>query len=88
MQMSTAYEQNYHQAEITPRERAILDYAMKVSRYSSEVSQADRDQARAAGLSDEDIWDIGSISAFFAMSNRLASATEMRPNNEFYSMAR
>ena len=79
---------NYHQAEITPRERAILDYAMKVSRYSSEVSQADRDQARAAGLSDEDIWDIGSISAFFAMSNRLASATEMRPNNEFYSMAR
>jgi len=79
---------NYHQAEITPRERAILDYAVKVSRNSSEVSQADRDQARAAGLSDEDIWDIGSISAFFAMSNRLASATEMRPNVEFYNMAR
>lgn len=79
---------NYHQAEITARERAILDYAMKVSRHSSEVSQADKDQARAAGLSDEDIWDIGSISAFFAMSNRLASSTEMRPNVEFYNMAR
>ena len=79
---------NYHQAEISARERAILDYAMKVSRHSSEVSQADKDQARAAGLSDEDIWDIGSISAFFAMSNRLASSTEMRPNVEFYNMAR
>jgi len=79
---------NYHQAEITVRERAILEYAMKVSRHSSEVSQADKDQARAAGLSDEDIWDIGSISAFFAMSNRLASSTEMRPNVEFYNMAR
>ena len=79
---------NYRQADISQRERAILDYAMKVSRNSSEVTQADRDTAKAAGLSDEDIWDIASISAFFAMSNRLASATEMRPNPEFYSMAR
>lgn len=79
---------NYRQADITPRERAILDYAMKVSRNSSEVTQADRDVAKKAGLSDEDIWDIASIAAFFAMSNRLASATEMRPNTEFYSMAR
>ena len=79
---------NYRQADITPRERAMLDYAMKVSRNSSEVTQADRDIAKKAGLTDEDIWDIASIAAFFAMSNRLASATEMRPNNEFYSMAR
>lgn len=79
---------NYRQADITPRERAILDYAMKVSRNSSEVTQADRDAAKRVGLTDEDIWDIASIAAFFAMSNRLASATEMRPNNEFYSMAR
>lgn len=79
---------NYRQADISQRERAILDYAMKVSRNSSEVTQADRYTAKAAGLSDEDIWDIASISAFFAMSNRLASATEMRPNPEFYSMAR
>lgn len=79
---------NYLQAEITPREHAILDYAMKVSRQSFEVTQADRDVAKAAGLSDEDLWDIASISAFFAMSNRLASATEMRPNVEFYAMGR
>ncbi len=79
---------NYRQADISERERAILDYAMKVSRNSAEVTHADRDAAKAAGLSDEDIWDIASISAFFAMSNRLASATEMRPNAEFYNMAR
>ena len=79
---------NYRQADISPRERAILDYAMKVSRNSAEVTVADRNAAKAAGLSDEDIWDIASISAFFAMSNRLASATEMRPNVEFYNMAR
>ena len=79
---------NYRQADLSARERAILDYAMKVSRQSSEVTQADRDTAKAAGLSDEDLWDIASISAFFAMSNRLASATEMRPNDEFFSMGR
>jgi uncharacterized peroxidase-related enzyme len=79
---------NYRQADITPRQLAMLDYAMKVSRQSSELTQADRDAAKAAGLSDEDLWDIASISAFFAMSNRLASATEMRPNDEFYAMGR
>lgn len=79
---------NYRQADITPREHAILDYAMKVSRQSYEVTQSDRDAAKAVGLSDEDLWDIASISAFFAMSNRLASATEMRPNEEFYALGR
>lgn len=79
---------NYRQADISVRERAILDFAMKVSRQSAEVTQADRDVAKAAGLSDEDLWDIASISAFFAMSNRLASATEMRPNDEFFAMGR
>ncbi|MCD8505495.1 MAG: peroxidase-related enzyme [Burkholderiaceae bacterium] len=79
---------NYRQADISLREKAILDYAMKVSRQSAEVTQADRDTAKAAGLSDEDLWDIASISAFFAMSNRLASATEMRPNDEFFAMGR
>jgi len=79
---------NYRQADITERERAILDYAMKVSQRSSEVTDSDRQTAKAAGLSDEDLWDIASISAFFAMSNRLASATAMRPNDEFYSMGR
>jgi 4-carboxymuconolactone decarboxylase len=79
---------NYRQADITARQQAMLDYAMKVSRQSAEVTQADRESAKAAGLTDEDLWDIASISAFFAMSNRLASATQMRPNAEFYSMGR
>lgn len=79
---------NYRQADITERERAILDYAMKVSQRSSEVTESDRQAAREVGLSDEALWDIASISAFFAMSNRLASATEMRPNDEFYNMGR
>lgn len=79
---------NYRQADLTDRERAILDYAMKVSQQSAQVTKADREAAKSAGLSDEDLWDIASISAFFAMSNRLASATEMRPNDEFYSMGR
>jgi len=79
---------NYRQADITPRQRAMLDYAMKVSQRSAEVTESDRETAKAAGLSDEDLWDIASISAFFAMSNRLASATEMRPNEEFFGMGR
>ena len=79
---------NYRQADITDRQRAMLDYAMKVSQRSAKVTETDRQTAKAAGLSDEDLWDIASISAFFAMSNRLASATEMRPNDEFYAMGR
>jgi len=79
---------NYRQANISSRQKAMLDYAMKVSRQSAELNQADRETAKAAGLSDEDLWDIASIAAFFAMSNRLASACEMKPNTEFYSMGR
>ena len=79
---------NYRQADLTDRQKAMLDYAMKVSRHSADVTAADRELAKAAGLSDEDLWDIASIAAFFAMSNRLASATEMRPNDEFYNMGR
>ena len=79
---------NYKTADITPRERAILDFAMKVATASADLSDADRDAARAAGLSDEDLWDIAAITAFFAMSNRLASATGMQANPEFYLMGR
>lgn len=79
---------NHLQADLTTRQRAILAYAMKVSQHSSELTKRDRDSAIAAGLSEEELWDIASISSFFAMSNRLASATEMRPNTEFYSMGR
>jgi uncharacterized peroxidase-related enzyme len=79
---------NYRQADLTERQRAMLDFAMKVSRDAANLSNSDRQAARQAGLTGEDLWDIASIAAFFAMSNRLASATDMKPNAEFYSMGR
>jgi uncharacterized peroxidase-related enzyme len=79
---------NYKTAEITDRERAILDFAVKVAAAAADLTEHDRQAARAAGLTDDDLWDIAAITAFFAMSNRLASATGMRPNEEFYLMGR
>ncbi len=79
---------NYRKAEITPRQCAMLDFAMKLSLRQAEVDEADFDALRAHGFSDEDIWDIGAVTAFFAMSNRLANLTSMRPNDEFYLMGR
>ena len=79
---------NYRKADITPRQRAMLDFAMKVSRQSEETGDEDLAALRAHGFGDEDIWDIAAISAVFAMSNRLANFTTMRPNDEFYSMGR
>lgn len=79
---------NYRKADITPRQRAMLDFAMKVSRKSHGVGEADYEELRGHGFSDEDAWDIAAISAFFAMSNRMANATGMRPNDEFYALGR
>lgn len=79
---------NYKQADISPRERAILDFAMKVATDSAGIEEADRQAARASGLTEEELWDITAITAFFAMSNRLASGTGMKPNAEFYLMGR
>ncbi len=79
---------NYRKADITPRQMAMLDFAIKVSQRSNEIVDADLEALRAHGFSDEDIWDIGAISAFFAMSNRMANMTSMRPNDEFYLMGR
>lgn len=79
---------NYRKADITPRQRAMLDYALKVAMRAQEVDDADLAALREHGFSDEDIWDIGAIAAFFAMSNRLANMTSMRPNDEFYLMGR
>jgi uncharacterized peroxidase-related enzyme len=79
---------NYRNAAITPRQRAMLDYALKVSRRAHEIEERDHKLLREAGFSDEDIWDIGAISAFFAMSNRIASAIGLRPNDEFYALGR
>ncbi len=79
---------NYRRAEITPRQRAMLDFALTVSRRAAEIAEPDREALRAAGFSEEDIWDIAAIAAFFAMSNRLASFLELRPNDEFYALGR
>lgn len=79
---------NYRKSDITPRQMAMLDFAVKVSRQSEEIGSADFDALRAHGFSDEDIWDIGAISAFFALSNRMANLVNMRPNDEFYLMGR
>jgi uncharacterized peroxidase-related enzyme len=79
---------NYRKADITPRQRAMLDFAMKVSRAAEEISEQDLTDISRHGFSDDDIWDIAAISAFFALSNRLANVTGMRPNDEFYMMGR
>lgn len=79
---------NYRRADISARELAMLEYAMKVALSSAELNDADKSVLLTHGFDDEDIWDIASISAFFGMSNRLANAFDMPPNDEFYSMAR
>jgi len=79
---------NYRKADITPRQRAMLDFAMKVSRAAEKVSEADFATLAASGFGEEDIWDIAAIAAFFALSNRVANVTGMRANDEFYLMGR
>ena len=79
---------NYRKADITPRQRAMLDFAMKVALESHAVEDADYEALRAQGFSDDDIWDIAAIAAMFAMSNRLANAFSIRPNDEFYLLGR
>lgn len=79
---------NYRKADITPRQKAMLDYALKVSREAWEVTDADHEALRAAGFSDDDIWDIGAITAFFGLSNRLVNMGSIRTNEQFYLMGR
>ena len=79
---------NYRKADITPRQHAMLDFAVKVCLESQRTSSKDFDVLRGHGFSDDDIWDIAAIAAFFALSNRMASVADMRPNDEFYMMGR
>ena len=79
---------NYRKADITPRQKAMLDFAMKVSADAQRISEEDFAALSPHGFSDDDIWDIAAISAFFALSNRMANFTGMRPNDEFYLMGR
>lgn len=79
---------NYRKADITPRQRAMLDFAMKVCLRSHEIEEADFAALHPHGFDDEDIWDIAAITAFFGLSNRMASFSNMMPNPEFYLLGR
>ena len=79
---------NYRKADITPRQRAMLDFAMKVCLRSHEIGESDFEALHPHGFDDEDIWDIAAITAFFGLSNRMASFSNMLPNPEFYLMGR
>lgn len=79
---------NYRKADITPKQKAMLDFAMKVAFEAYAINDADFERLRGHGFDDEDIWDIGAISAFFGLSNRMANMTNMRPNDEFYLLGR
>jgi len=79
---------NYRVAELDPKQRAMLDFAVLVTEAPEQISEDDRQMVRDAGFSDRDIWDIASVAAFFNMTNRLASATDMQPNPEYHTLAR
>jgi uncharacterized peroxidase-related enzyme len=79
---------NYRKADITPRQRAMLDFAMKVSQSAYAVDDSDFETLKSHGFDQEDIWDIAGISAFFGLSNRMANVTNMRANDEFFAMGR
>ncbi|MBK8760009.1 MAG: peroxidase-related enzyme [Sulfuritalea sp.] len=79
---------NHRKADITPRQKAMLDFAMKVALDSASIGDTDFETLHGHGFTDEDIWDIGAVAAFFGLSNRMANMTGMRPNDEFYLMGR
>ena len=79
---------NYRKADLTPRQKVMLDFALKVALTAHELEEADFANLRASGFADEDIWDIGAIAALFALSNRMANLINMRPNDEFYLLGR
>jgi uncharacterized peroxidase-related enzyme len=79
---------NHRKADITPRQKAMLDFALKVCRDSASTNDEDFNTLRTHGFSDADIWDIAAITAFFGLSNRMAHVISMRPNDEFYLMGR
>ena len=79
---------NYRKADVTPRQKAMLDFAIKVAGRSHDIEEMDYEALKQHGFSDDDAWDIAAIAALFAMSNRLANAFSIRPNEEFYTMGR
>ena len=86
--LGEALVMNYKVANITPKQRAMLDFSVKMTKESGSIEEADRATLREHGFNDRDIWDIASVAAFFNMTNRVASATDMRPNTEYHAQAR
>jgi uncharacterized peroxidase-related enzyme len=80
--------QNYRSADLPPRQKAMLDFAVKLTEAPDKIEEADRQALRAAGFADRDIWDIAAVAAFYNMSNRLAAATDMRPNRQYHFVMR
>lgn len=87
-QLGEALVMNYKVAKVTDKQRAMLDFAVKLTKESANVVEADRQALRDVGFTDRDIWDIASVAAFFNMTNRVASASDMRPNEEYHAQAR
>jgi uncharacterized peroxidase-related enzyme len=79
---------NYRAAELSPKQRAMLDFAVKVTNASYTIEEADRAHLRKLGFTERDIWDIAAVASFFNMSNRMASVVDMRPNHEYHTQAR
>ncbi|MEQ5827731.1 peroxidase-related enzyme [Sulfitobacter sp. NFXS29] len=88
LQLGEALVMNYRIAKITAKQRAMLDFAVKLTEASAKVEEADRQALRDAGFTDRDIFDIASVAGFFNMTNRVASATDMRPNDDYHAQAR
>jgi uncharacterized peroxidase-related enzyme len=87
-ELGEAMAMNWRVADLTPRQQAMLAFAEKVTLSSAKIVEADRQALREAGFSDREIWDIAAVAAFFNMSNRMASAVDMRPNDEYHAQAR
>lgn len=87
-ELGEALVMNYRVADITPRQRAMLDFAVLMTENSSRIEEPDRQRLRDHGFSDRDIWDIAGVAGFYNMTNRIASATDMRPNAEYHARAR
>ena len=79
---------NYRKADLTPKQKAMLDFAMQVAFAAHAVGEADIAALKEHGFAEEDVWDIAAVAAFFAMSNRLANVTSLRPNDQFYTLGR
>jgi len=87
-ELAETIAQNYRAAAITPKQKAMLDFAVKLTEEPDKIEEVDRAALRKAGFSDRDIWDIAAVAGFYNMSNRIASATDMRPNREYHHVAR